>query len=187
MTSVASFYKDILKLVLSPSRGWDDISEHPITARLVIEKGFYPLLSIVGITAMLNGLYGDAPYSYGRQLQIAITQIVALFGSQMLATAIFEAVLPKVAGCPKDVNRFTLVCVYCMSLMALITIITNLCPIQLALFWFLPLLVAVVAWQAREFLGVNRFLQGQYVFFAVIVLVIMPIALAYILGLLIVR
>lgn len=187
MSDALNFSKNLLQLVLSPARGWDDVAEHEAASQRLMEKGFYPLLALVGISAFIQGLYGLEPFSYARQLQIAITQVVSLFLSLMIARGLFENVLPRLSDIPVDVSRTSTVCIYCLSMMALIKVIINLCPVDLVLLNFLPAFVAMVAWQSRDFLGVSRQKQSVYVIFAVTVLVILPLLIEYILGLLIVR
>lgn len=181
------FAKNMAQLILNPRKGWQDMSLETVSPRSLMESGFYPMLALVGISAMLHGVYGDQPYNYTRQLQITITQVVSLFISVMLARAAFEQLLPRLCGCPVGVDRGATVCIYCMSMMALISVITNICPIDISIFWFFPAFVAIVAIEARKYLGVSSFKTVNYALLAIGTIVVVPIGLTYLLGMLIVR
>ena len=181
------FCKNMVQLVLSPTHGWEDVADEPEQPQVLLEKGFYPLLALVGVTAMTNGLYHPEPYSYVLQLQTAIAQVVALFVSMMLARAAFEAILPNVAGCPEDKVRFNTVCIYGISLMALIEIIGNLSPTPLAALWFLPIFIVPMIWQARNYLQVAKERQAAYLLVAFLTIIAMPVFFGWLLRLLIIR
>lgn len=187
MPNFLVFVKNMAQLILSPRKGWEDLSYQPVSARQLMESGFYPMMALVGITAMLHGIYGDEPYSYTHQLQITITQIVSLFISIMLARAIFEQLLPALCGCPHDTERSATVCIFCISMIALIMIITNVCPNDISILWFLPAFVAIVVWEARTYLGIQKYKFTNYALLSIGTIVVMPLVLAYLLSLLIVR
>lgn len=184
MSPSLTYSKNLLQLVLSPKNAWEDLREAELPPHQLMEKGFYPLLAIVAVTAMLNGLYGAAPYNYTRQLQLAITEVATLFASLMLARAAFETLLPKFAGCPCDIDRFSTVVIYCMSMMAVISVISNLVPTTLSLIWFLPAFVLATAWQAHGYLEVSKIQYGTYFTISTLVLVGLPTAIAWVLGML---
>jgi hypothetical protein len=69
--------------------------------------------------------------------------------------------------------------------MSLIQIISNLCPIQLTVLWFLPAFVAMVAWQSRFYLSIKPDHNGQFLVFAVAVLIAAPIVFGVLLDLIV--
>ncbi len=187
MNPFLTYCKNMVQLVLSPTHGWEDLADEGEQPQALLEKGFFPLLALVGITALTNGLYKAGPYSYAEQLQTAIAQVVALFVSMMLSRAIFEALLPGMADCPNDKERFNTVCIYGISLMTLIEIIGNLCPTSLAALWFLPVFVVPVIWQARKYLQVPKDRQPVYLLIVFLTLIAMPMFFGWILRLFIIH
>lgn len=185
MANLLTFSKDLIQLVLAPRRGWLDIEKEDPDPQKLTETGFYPLLSIVALTAFCHGLYGSEKFDVARQLIEALCQFLSLFMGAMLARVLFESMLARVCGATASEARMNLVIIYCLSLMGLIDIISNLCPIELAVIWFLPAFVALVAWQARTFLGVNTFKQGQYIAFALLCLIILPVVIGFLLHLIV--
>lgn len=185
MVPFLSFLKNMTQLILSPQHAWEEIEEEDRNPQWLMEHGFYPMLALVAITAFLHGLYGADPFSYGRQLQEAIVQVAALFASMMVSRAVMETLLRHFTDSTASVEAMSVVCIYCYSLTGLINVIVNLCPINLALLWFLPAFVAIVAWKSQDFLCVSRFKQGQFVIFALLVFVIFPIAVENLLKLII--
>lgn len=185
MTPFFSFLKNMAQLILSPHNGWEDIELADEKSQSLMEHGFYPMLAVMAVTAFIHGLYGAEPFSYGAQLQFAIVQVAGIFAAMMIARGIMETLLRHFTDSTAPVERMNIVCVYCFSLMCLVNIIENLCPIYLALFWFLPAFVAIVAWQSRDYLGISRFRLGQFIVFAILVFVFLPIAIQWLLGLII--
>lgn len=175
----------MLQLVLSPRNGWSDIAQENARPQSLMDHGFYPVLALVALTAFGHGLYGPDPFSYGEQLQEAIVQVAALFGSLMLSRALTDALLTRLTDATADEVRRATMCIYCLSLVGVIYIITNLCPIPLSVLWFLPAIVAIVAWQSREYLQVSRFKNGIFIAFGVVTVVAIPIAIEWLLGLII--
>lgn len=181
------YCKNLVQLILAPQKAWEEISGEELPSQELTRRGFYPLMAFAGATAFCHGLYHISDFSVGRQLQEALTQMVTLFVSLILARAIIDAALPRLSLSPQNPDRPATVCIYSLSLMAVVVIIMNLCPIQLTLLWFLPAFVAVTVWQARSYLDINPEKQGQYIMLAIGTLICLPVIIAYILGYIIVQ
>jgi hypothetical protein len=180
-----NFLKNMLQLILAPAKGWEEIANLNQSPNRLMEKGLYPILSIVAITAFLHGLYGSEPFDFGEQIEMALTQFLALFLGAMFGRAAFEALIHHLTGQPADVVRVSTVVIYSIGLMSLIQIISNLCPIQLTVLWFLPAFVAMVAWQSRFYLSIKPDRNGHFLVFAVAVLIAAPIIFGVLLDLIV--
>jgi hypothetical protein len=179
------FLKNMLQLILAPAKGWDEVAANNESPNALMEKGLYPMLALTAITAFAHGLYGSEPFDFGIQIEDALTQFLALFLGVMFGRAFFEALIHHFTGKPADVLRVSTVVIYAIGLMSLIHIISNLCPIQLTVLWFLPAFVAMVAWQSRIYLAIKPDHYGQFLVFAVAILIAAPIVFEILLGLIV--
>lgn len=176
---------NMLQLFLSPTKGWEEVARLNESPNRLMDKGFYPVLALVAITAFGNGIYGSEPFSIGSQLLKAIAQCLALFFGVMLGRATFESLLSHFTGQQVNVLRAHTVVIYCVGLMAMVQVFINVCPIELSVLWFLPAFVALVAWQSHDYLGVKSERGAQFFIFAVAMLIIVPIVFNKILDLIV--
>jgi hypothetical protein len=180
------FIRNMLQLVLAPAKGWEDVAALNDSPTKLLEKGLYPLFAITAITAFAHGFYGSEPFDIGKQIEIALTQFLALFLGVMFGRATFEALIHHFTGQQTEVSRVSTVVIYSIGLMGLIQIISNLCPIQLTVLMFLPAFVAMVVWQSRIYLSVKTEHGGMFLCFGIAVLILAPIIFKELLELLIV-
>lgn len=169
------YLKNMLQLFLSPVKGWEEVARLNESPNKLMDKGFYPLLALVAITAFGEGIYGVDPFDIGKQLLNAINQTLALFLGVMVGRAAFESLLSHFTAQPVNILRAHTVVIYCVGLMAMIQLFINVCPIDLSVLWFLPAFVALVAWQSREYLAIKPDRGGQFFIFAVAVLIAAPL------------
>jgi hypothetical protein len=179
------FLKNMLQLFLAPAKGWEEVEHLNESPLKLMDKGLNPLLAILAITAFCHGFYGSQPFEIGTQLLTALSQFIAYFLGVMFGRAMFESLMPYFTGQPVNALRAHTVVVYAIGLMTVNRIIQNLCPIDLAVLWFLPAFVAMVIWQSRIYLSVKSERSGQFFIFAVAVLIAAPIIFYQLLDLLV--
>lgn len=167
---------------MSPGRGWEAVEAENYAPSQLLEKGFFPLLAVVGITAFGHNMYRWSTFSVAGALQSALGQFMVLFLGLYVARALFDGYLWRVADATADTRRMHTVCIYTLSVLGVIMILENICPISFAVLWFLRAFVALVAWQAREYLGVSKFKEGPYILFAIAALVVCPVLIGLVFG-----
>lgn len=175
----------MLQLFLAPVKGWEEVEHLAESPIKMMEKGLNPLLAIAAITAFCSGFYGSQPFVIGTQLLTALSQFIAYFLGVMFGRVMFESLMSHFTGQPVNTLRAHTVVVYSIGLMTVIRIIRNLCPIDLAVLWFLPAFVAMVIWQSRIYLSVKADRSGQFFIFAVAVLIAAPLVFYQLLDLLV--
>lgn len=178
------FLRNILQLILAPHKAWEDVVTDGRRPSQLLEKGLYPLLSIVALTAFCHGLYDISTFDVAKSLVAALSQFLSLFLGVMAGRALFEAVMPSLWATPVAPARTATVPIYCIGILAVIQIITNLCPIKLTLLWFLPAFLVIVAWQARVYLDVDPRKSGIYIIFAIATVLVLPVAFMIVFNLL---
>ncbi len=177
------FLKYLLQLLISPANGWDDISHAGTEPSRLTAEGFYPLLGASAITAFIPMIY-DHEISLAAALQNAIIIFVQYFISLFLANYIFATILPRyIDGEPNEKRTSTFI-IYNLSLLALITIIENILPFDLAIVQFLPIVVAVVMWRGCRYMAVLSDRTGRFMIAAIVTIIAMPLLLGYLLHLL---
>lgn len=177
------YLKTILQLILSPRKAWSDVAEEAPAPAPVLERGLYPLLSIVAITAFCRGFYGHSPFDIGHSLENALGQFISLFLTVMIARGAFESILPPMQTEKVSQDRIANAPSFVTGILAVIQIVANLCPIDLAIFWFLPAFVVVVLWHAVDYLMIKPDKYAQYIILSICVLIALPILFNFILGL----
>lgn len=185
MSRLLKYTKNLVQLVLSPKSAWEEIKNEDPDPNELSERSFNPLLSLVALTAFINGFYGIEKFDVARQLMEALCQFLSLYLGAMLCSVIFETMLERLCLTKTTDRQRKIVIIYCLSLMGVINIITNLCPYSFTILWLLPAFIAIVAWYAHDFLGINKFRKGQYFALSVLCLIGLPIVLNLLLHLLV--
>jgi len=177
------FLKYLLQLLISPANGWEDISHAGDEPSRLTVDGFYPLLGVSAITSFIPMLYNNE-IGIAAALQNAIITFVQYFVSLFLANYILATLLPHfVSGEPNE-KRTTTFIIYNLALLALITIIENVMPFDLAIVRFLPIVVAVVMWKGCRYMAVLPEQTGRFMIASILTVIVMPLMFGYLLHLL---
>lgn len=182
-TMFLQYLKTLLQLVLNPRKAWADVAEDNPSAAAMTERGFYPLLAIMAATAFCHGFYNPDTFSVSSSLMDALAQFLSLFMTLLIARGALESLLPPMEADGAVYGRNALVPVFCTGLLALINIVANLCPIELAIFWFLPALLIILFWHTIDYLYIKPDSTGTYMSLTTLLLVVVPVLLNFILGL----
>lgn len=171
------YLQQMLQLLLAPSKGWEDVAAGPMSAHGALRRGLLPLAAVAGLTVLCRGLYLFQP-QWSRLAAEAVIVFLQYFLTYFLALLIMLAFLPRLTAsdAPADEHRVSLFVSMATGMMAVIAILGNLLPRGVTLLEFLPLLVVVVMYRGREFLGVRADVQGRFVCLG-IVSVILPVYL----------
>lgn len=150
------FIKNMLQLLLAPTRGWEDVDCDDTTPRRVLRRGLLPVVGAAALSVAFSAFYDLHPSAVG-----LLTKAVVVFARYMIAyycgVAVLMYALPKLAiEGAVDRNRVELFCAYCTGIMAGIGILQNLLPMELTLLQFLPIYVVVVICMGRTFLDVDE-------------------------------
>lgn len=168
------FLANIIQLIFSPLKGWEDIEDADsradsrgyINIRSLYLGCFLPLILICSLSAMLRMIYGDG---FLAVLQVAIIEFFSLFLSYHLAVYIFSWLMPSIMKEDKgliDQRREAMMVMYCISVIALIFLLGNVIKVKLALIQFLPLYVVFIIWKGARFVGVPDRAVGHFMIMA---------------------
>lgn len=178
------FLKHILQLMLSPAKGWEDVSQASEAPAELCSRGLYPLLGIAALSNFVRMLYGN-----GILLVTAIERAVVDFGTYFsayfLAALILEQLMPNIVSGEPNRKKIETCSVYIIAMLCIIRIIENCVPAELTLIKLLPVFVALIVYKADRYLAVKPGDDIRFMLIGVIALILMPLLLHYILFLLI--
>lgn len=174
VNAYATYAKQLLQLVLSPSRGWEDIAAANADPTQVSAKLMMPCFVVAAASEMLSMLF-DADVNLSDAAIDAVVTFVAYFVSFAIAVQAFRTRLGKYIDGEPDKDRNLIVIVYTMTLLALSTIICNFTPISAIISYILPLLVGLVAWKSAPLLQVKQDREFGFAGFVMVFLALPPV------------
>ena len=178
------FLKNILQLILSPTNGWEEISHDGESIERLLAEGLYPLIGLASLTVFVQGFY-SMTFELTTLLQEALAVFIVLFIAFFLGRVLMEGYLPRFTDTEPGSRQAGTLAVYTTAMLALIQTVSNCTPVELPLLVFLPLLVAIVIWGARTWLDIKPEKEGEYMMFAIAVLLLPTIILNFLINLLI--
>ncbi|MCC8071511.1 MAG: hypothetical protein LIO90_06900 [Bacteroidales bacterium] len=176
-----TYYKSLLQLVLAPSSGWEDLGKDNLPPRWLLKVGLIPLIAITALTVFLLPLY-HRDCSMATLLQHSIVIFIKYFLTYFIASFMLSIFLPMMAEEEVGVRRRDTFILYSLSLMAVIGLLQNCFPIEMALTYFLPLYVAIVMWRGMSYLCVPQQRAGQFMALTLLSIIAPPYLLGMLFG-----
>lgn len=182
--NTGGFLLGLVQVILNPRQGWLDAEKDNYSPRQLILKGFLPLLVIVACSPLISA-YFKMSMTFGEAFVEGIIEFAGYFVSIYLCNYLFTWaytiwVQPKGPN-PNIVMTYV---IYTISAMGLITFLTNILPIDLSLWSFLPLYVVYIIWRGEFYLRVPFDRKPQFLVCGIGTLFLPPYLLIYCLSLL---
>lgn len=170
------YLKLMLQLLMSPLRGWEDVAECADTSRRTLLYGLLPLAGFAAISCFLGAFYQIHP-TFAALLRDAVIEFIKYVVAYFVGVAVLSNILPRLTVSGKvNRERVELMCAYGVGIMSLIGLLSNLFPMEIVLFQFLPIYVVIVLCLGRKFVDVAE--QNMLLFAGVSVLgLIVPVYL----------
>lgn len=184
LTIMLKFLRQILQLLISPSKGWEDVSATGTPPAEITRKGFYPLLGVLAATSLIRLAYHDIGYSLVDALQNAIVSFTIYFVTLFIASYCFSMFMPTIGGKANSVNKNSSFIIFCLGTLALINLVANLIPVDLVLMKILPAYVAFIMFKATIYLDILPDKIGQFMFLSVFSIGVPPFLLSFLFKLL---
>jgi len=180
---MALFLKMLFHLILSPSRGWEDVAQYDPDPQRLMTSGLYPVFAMAAVSVFIAGFY-DQSFTFVGLLQRSIITFVQYFISYYIAQFVFAMFIRRYAvdGEVSD-SRVGVFISIGLGLMAVLAVIMNCLPVELSLVQFLPVYVAVILWKGASYLNVRDDRISGFVILSVLS-VIAPVYLLALLNLL---
>ncbi|MCM1067067.1 MAG: hypothetical protein NC418_05785 [Muribaculaceae bacterium] len=179
-----TFLKYLIQLILSPGSGWEDIERTRPDAEELLRRGLYPLLGLTAATEFLAFAY-QRHADLAVVLMRAVSDFGAYFVAIFIARLIFDLYLARLCDVKPEPERVACLTVCGIGLMVLVQLLSNCLPWNLVLLKFLPVYVVLVLYKAMAYIGVRRRDALRYTGLAAAAIVAVPLAIYYLLYLLI--
>lgn len=174
MRRLPLYIKNTLQLILSPSRGWEDISSQSITTNEIERELMFPLFILSGITVLIQYFYHRID-DITNALVTAFVFFVSYFATYSFAKLFFSYRMAKYVEGEPNKNKNEKVIIYTLSLLSLTAIICNLLPFSFGLRIILPFCIALIGWKADNYLRVKESENLSFVFLILFSLILPPI------------
>lgn len=178
------FIRYLLQLILAPGAGWAYIRRQNPEPQLLLHRGLMPLLGIAALTEFLAFAY-IRHVTLATVLMRAVADFGAYFIAVFIARLIFELYLEKFTIGAPDIRRLENFTVCGIGIMVFFQIVTNCVPWNLVLLKFLPLYAVLILYKASRFLVVKKNAELRFTGLASVAVVAVPLAIYYLLILLI--
>lgn len=168
-----TYIKNIFRLLVTPARGWEEVSASGIPFDILLRKGFVPFVIFTALTEFVPLVY-DHSATFLSSLGGSIAVGGGLFVSLFAARLFLDVVLPRYID--KDINMVKVnnLCIYLVGLDCFYRIFSNLLPASLTFLSFLPLLSILILFKSIPYLGVSEERALKYIFLSFVAVVVIP-------------
>lgn len=178
------YIRQLLQLLIGPTRGWEDISSAVRTHDEIFKRGFAPWILIAGCAHFLKLLY-DIDITFVRALQDAIVTSGGLFISNIVCRLFLEIGISKNIDNKANTEKIAIITDYMIGLVGLYNIVRCAVPAEITPLYFMPLLSVFVIYNSTKFLGVKEDMVLSYTFLASVGTILVPIGACALLSLII--
>lgn len=145
---------DMLQLVLSPKRGWEDIAVDDIPANRLLTGGFIPLIIVNALSCLTGFLYHD-DISTLAIVASMISSVVMFLVPYFLASFFFSLYIPSCTGGTMRMNKNHTFIIYSLSIMVVMDILIHLLPMVPDMIFLLPIYVLFIMWRGLAYMEVK--------------------------------
>lgn len=168
------FLKNILQLIVNPSRGWEDVSHDSDEPAALCRDGLYPLLAITALSCVGAFWKIDSSTTLISVIQNAIVTFTAYFATMFLAEFTMGLAMDKICDKEPSARKNSTVAIYSIAILAIFTIIINIIPIDLAVLKFLPIYVGFILYKSMRYESVAPDKIGHYMFLTIFSIIVPP-------------
>ncbi len=178
------FLKYLFQLILSPSRGWEDLSHDGPDPETLLQKGYYPLTGLAAATQFLKLIYNyDATIS--SVLRMAIIIFCTFFVAAFIGKALLEFFIPRLIDGEMSVKRTATLNVMPLGALVLIVIIASCVPGNLIISFFavLPVYSVLIFYKAAKYMAIKPECESKFLCLGLSTILLVPFFLYWILKL----
>lgn len=144
----------MLQLILSPVKGWEDVSYDGFDSHKMFTKGFLPLISFCALTVFCKWFYHDDA-SAVVLFQQAIVCFLKYFAGYYLAMFCFSLYMPVCTDSHVSLGKCATFVIYSLSLLTFVNILQNCAPLDMAVLYLMPLYVFYIMWRSIRYMSVS--------------------------------
>ena len=153
---------NMLQLLLSPRRGWEDIAVCDTDPAKLLRRGFVPLILVTSLTCLPELWYHSGASVVG-VVESMIGCFVKFLVSYYVAGFCFSLYVPACTGGELSPDKNHTFILYSLGLLCVFNILTNLLPMVPDMLYLLPIYVLFIMWRAISYMeivfdGVMKFM-----------------------------
>ncbi len=147
------FLQHIFQLLLSSKEGWIDISEAAKSPETIQRSCFYPWMSIVALSQLLQLFYDDN-LTIIAAIESVIMSAAAIFASLYIVRFLLEYIL--IAKIDKHIqpSKIYTFSIYMVSMLGFFTLLANAIPPSINIINILPFICLLAIHNAASYLNV---------------------------------
>lgn len=172
------YLRDAFQLVLAPVKGWEDISADSLDDNSLFKRGLLPLLVLTALTSFISLIF-DADTSIVGVLQQAIITFLKYFATYYLSCLVFTLYLPSCISGEFSLKKCHTYIVYGITLLALVNIVENCIPVELAVLFIMPVYVLYILWRGLRYMSVSFNGVGTFIFITILSILMPPYLLQH--------
>lgn len=178
------FLKYLFQLILSPSRGWEDLSHDGPDPEALLQKGFYPLTGIASATQFLKLIF-DYDATLSNVLRTAIVVFCTFFVAAFIGKLLLDFFIPRMIEGEMSSRRTATLNVMSLSVLVLIIIIASCVPGNLIISFFavLPVYAVLIFYKASRYMAIRQDCESKFLCLGIGSVLIVPLFLYWILKL----
>lgn len=173
-----NYLKCLLQLILSPGKGWEDISYEGRDPRVVLNRGYYALLVVVALSSLMSLVYDHQMSAPVAILHVPLT-FLQYFVSYYIAMFVFGLMLTDYIDGDFNYTRTATYTAYLLGLVSVVSMLENLLPMDVGVLHFLPIYIAVIAWKGAGYMAVRSDRVGSYMLMTIAAVIVPPYLLGW--------
>lgn len=170
--------------MLSPTKGWEDISAAGVSYTDTQQRGFFPLIAITALSEFFRLIY-SADLSFLQALGSVVAIGGGMYASLYACRLFLDIALTKFISAKINILKVNLLSVYLLGLDCLFRILANLLPATMTFLSFLPLISLLVLFKSVTYLSVPEDRIINYLIISFIGVVVIPLTICWLLTLII--
>lgn len=172
-------FRNIAIVIISPKVGWEEINRSGVSTKSLIFKGYYPLLTLLLLSAFVPMIY-DPTIKFYTSLIEAIAQISIFFISYLITNFFLGGCYPEICKTKAGQARLNDYIIYSQIYLILLNIVGNVMPIDFTPVLFMMLYVMWIATKGVEMLELKREKETKFILISSCMLLIAPVLINFI-------
>lgn len=164
------FLKNLLQVMISPDKGWEDVALANNKADVELFPHYVAFAGIASFTSLFAFFYAFTDTSALHIILGAVIVFLQYVIGYFVSFFVFVNFFRRFFTGGVNENKVRTFCIYCLSIFAFFTIISNLIPQTIPVMQCLNLYIVVVVWKSCRYMLVDDSRTLPYVVLASVAL-----------------
>ena len=180
-----NLFNTAISLIFKPSRAWKDLKEKQMDDNeLFLSNYVYPFVGFITVATFVGVLFTRKEFDVQTALKASILSLLSVFAGFFLASYFLNEVWRSLFHRERNMKQCMCFVGYSSSLMFALNIILSLLPEFFFLRFFVLYTIYIVWEGAIPYMDIQESEQLKFVAFSTTIIILTPLALEFILGLL---